>query len=60
MLNGENMQPRIFYPARLSFRVEEKQSFQDKQTLNLVTTTSPTRNTKGDLLKGKERTKATD
>jgi len=31
VLNGENMQPRILYLAKLSFRVEgEIKSFQDK------------------------------
>ena len=34
MLNGENMQPRIFYLARLSFRIgREKKSVPDKQKL---------------------------
>ena len=32
VLNEKNMQPRILYPARLSFRMEgEIQSFQDRQ-----------------------------
>ena len=32
MLNGRNMQPRILYPARLSFRIKgEINNFQDKQ-----------------------------
>ena len=31
VLNGENMQPRILYQARLSFGIEgERKSFQDK------------------------------
>ena len=31
VLNGENLQPRILYQARLSFRIEgERKSFQDK------------------------------
>ena len=34
VLNGKNMQPRILYPARLSFRIEgEIKSFQDRQKL---------------------------
>ena len=34
VLNEENMQPRILYPARLSFRIEEEiKSFQDRQKL---------------------------
>ena len=32
VLNQKNMQPRIVYPARLSFKIEgEIQSFPDKQ-----------------------------
>ena len=32
VLNEKNMQPRILYPARLSFRIEgEIKSFQDRQ-----------------------------
>ena len=30
---NENMQPRILYPARLSFRIGEIKSFQDRQKL---------------------------
>ena len=34
VLNEKNMQPRIPYPARLSFRIEgEIKSFQDRQKL---------------------------
>ena len=34
MLNQKNMQPRILYPARLSFKIEgEIKSFPDKQKL---------------------------
>ena len=33
-LNERNMQPRILYPARLSFRIEgEKNIFHDRQEL---------------------------
>ena len=43
VLNDKNMQPRIFYPARLSFRMErEIKTFQDRQKLKqLVTTKLP-------------------
>ena len=41
-LNEKNMQPRIFYPARLSFRIEgEFKSFQDRQKLKEYVTTKP-------------------
>ena len=34
VLNEKSMQPRIPYPARLSFKMEgEKKSFQDRQEL---------------------------
>ena len=34
VLNEKNMQPRILYPARLSFKMEgEIKSFQDRQEL---------------------------
>ena len=40
MLNGKNMQPRIIYPARLSFKIEgEIKNFPDKQKLNEFMTT---------------------
>ena len=33
VLNQKNMQPRILYPARLSFKIEEEiKSFPDKQS----------------------------
>ena len=33
VLNGKNMQPRILYPAKLSFRIErEINAFPDKQS----------------------------
>ena len=42
ILNEKNMQPRILYPARLSFRIEgEKKSFQDRQELKQYVTTKP-------------------
>ena len=38
----KNMQPRILYPARLSFRIEgEIKSFQDRQKLKEYVTTKP-------------------
>ena len=41
-LNGKNLQPRILYPARLSFRIEgEIKSFPDKQKLKEFMTTTP-------------------
>ena len=34
VMKGKNLQPRIFYPARLSFRLDEEiKSFTDKQKL---------------------------
>ena len=42
VLNEKNMQPRILYPARLSFRMEgEIKSFQDRQELKEYVTTKP-------------------
>ena len=42
VLTEKNMQPRILYPARLSFRIEgEIKSFQDKQKLKEYVTTKP-------------------
>ena len=43
VLNENNMQPRILYPARLSFRIEvEIKSLQDRQKLKEYVTTKPT------------------
>jgi len=43
VLNEKNMQPRILYPARLSFRKDgEMQSFQDRQKLKEYVTTKAT------------------
>ena len=40
VLNEKNMQPRIFYPARLSFGIEgEIKSFQGRQELKEYVTT---------------------
>ena len=40
-LNDKNMQPRILYPARLSFKIGEIKSFQDRQKLKEYVTTKP-------------------
>ena len=54
VLNQKNMQPRILYPARLSFKIErEIKSFPDKQKLKELVTTKPARNLKGDALRVK-------
>ena len=42
VLNEKNMQPRILYPARLSFKMEgEIKSFQDRQQLKEYVTSKP-------------------
>ena len=42
VLNQKNMQPRILYPARLSFKLEEEiKRFPDKQKLKEFVTTKP-------------------
>ena len=38
---GKNLQPKLFYSARLSFRFEEIKSFQDKQKIREFSTTKP-------------------
>ena len=41
-MKGKNLQPRILYPARFSFRFDgEIKSFPDKQKLREFTTTKP-------------------
>ena len=41
-LNRKNMQPRILYPARLSFKIQgETKAFPDKQKLKEFMTTKP-------------------
>ena len=56
MLKGKNLQPRILYPARLAFRIEEdKKNFSDKQKLKGSINTKPTLNVKGYSLSGKEK-----
>ena len=42
MMKGKSLQPRILYPARLSFRIEgEIKIFSDKQQLKEFVTTKP-------------------
>ena len=42
VLKGENLQPRILYPARLSLRIEGKiKNFSDKQKLKEYGNTKP-------------------
>ena len=41
VLNEKNMQPKILYPARLSFRIGEIKNFQDRQKLKEYVTTKP-------------------
>ena len=40
-LNEKNMQPRILCPARLSLKIGEIKSFQDKQKLKEFANTKP-------------------
>jgi len=40
-MKGKNLQPRLFYPARISFRLEgEIKSLRDKQKLREFRTTN--------------------
>ena len=42
VMKGKNLQPRILYPARLSFKFDGKiKSFPDKQKLREFSTTKP-------------------
>ena len=42
VLEGNNLQPRVLYPARLSFKIDgEIKSFLDKQNLREFSTTKP-------------------
>lgn len=57
VLNGKIMKPRIFYPARLTFRTEGKiKSFPEKQKIKESVTIKPSlqKNSKGNR---RERTK---
>ena len=41
-MKGENLQPRLLYPARISFKIDgEIKSFSDKQKLREFSTTKP-------------------
>ena len=42
VLNGENLQPRLLYPERISFTFDgETKTFRDKQKLREFSTTKP-------------------
>ena len=42
VLEGENLQPRLLYPARISFKIDgEIKSFSDKQKLREFSATKP-------------------
>jgi len=42
MMKEKNLQPRLLYPARISFKYEEEsKSFTDKQKLREFSTTKP-------------------
>ena len=42
VMNSENLQPRLLYPAKLSFRIEGKiKSFTNKKKLKEFITTKP-------------------
>ena len=42
VLRGESLQPRLLYPARISFKIDEEiKSFSDKQKLREFSTTKP-------------------
>ena len=41
VVKGKNLQPRLLYPARLSFRFGEIKSFTDKQKLREFSNTKP-------------------
>ena len=42
VLKGENLQPRLLYPARISFKIDgEIKRFSDKQKLREFSTTKP-------------------
>ena len=42
VMKGKNLQPRLLYPARISFRLDgEIKSFRDKQKLREFSTTKP-------------------
>ena len=42
VMKGKNLQPRLLYPARISFKIDgEIKSFSEKQTLRQFSTTKP-------------------
>ena len=41
VMKEKNLQPRLLYPARVSFKYEEFKSFTDKQKLREFSTTKP-------------------
>ena len=41
VLKGKNLQPRLLYPARISFKADGEISFSDKQKLKEFSTTKP-------------------
>ena len=42
VMKGKNLQPRLLYPARISFRIDgEIENFTDKQKLREFSTTKP-------------------
>jgi len=42
VLKGKNVQPRLLYPARVSFKIDgERKSFLDKQKLRQFSTIKP-------------------
>jgi len=50
-MNEKNLQPRLLYPARISFKYEgEIKSFTDKQKLGGFSTTKPAQQMLKDLL----------
>ena len=57
VMKGKNLQPRLLYPARISFRFDgEIKSFTDKQKLREFShQTSSTTNAKGTSLSGKPK-----
>ena len=56
-MKGKNLQPRLLYPAKISFRFDgEIKSFTDKQKLRIQHhQTSSTTNAKGTSLSGKHK-----
>ena len=58
VMKGKNLQPRLLYPAMISFRFDgEIKSFTDKQKLREFSTTKPAvqKNAKGTSLSGKHK-----